>query len=425
MKCYLIGIKGSGMAGLALLLKSDNYEVCGKDVDRYLKNEDKLKEAKIDILPFEDRSYLEVDLVIIGHDFYHQDLIEELVKAQVPFFEYHRFLNFYIQSDRLISVAGSHGKTTTVKLLITALKEEVSFLEGDGKGNHDDQERYFVLESCEYKDHFLAYHPRYAIITNVEYDHVDYFKNQQQYDDSFLKFIAQSQKAIVDYEFVEKYDLKNAISYGLNEKATYHYLDYKLEKNFISGTIAKDHQILISFKLPLVGEQFLHHLLVIAAFFDLENLDLEQGFKNLCHFKNAERRFDIEEHDQYVLIDDYAHHPQQIEENLKNVIRCYPNYRHYAIFKPDRKSRFEYFFDEFQKILSEYDHAYVLPLPDNQENKGTDVSRIANEKITFLETPNALKDKHHFKAKSTYSLMSSKSLSEISKIIKQIDFKEK
>ena len=158
MKCYLIGIKGSGMAGLALLLKSDNYEVCGKDVDRYLKNEDRLKMAKINILPFDDRSYLEADLVIIGHDFYHQDLIEELVEAQVPFFEYHRFLNFYIQPDCLISVAGSHGKTTTVKLLVTALKEEASFLEGDGKGNHDDQERYFILESFSLSSSLCDYH---------------------------------------------------------------------------------------------------------------------------------------------------------------------------------------------------------------------------------------------------------------------------
>lgn len=413
MKFYLIGIKGSGMAALALLLKSDQYEVVGKDVPHHLFCEDELVKNNIDIFDLDDTSYKNSDIVIIGHNFYKPELIEELERNKQAYFEYHHFLAFYLPKRKLIAISGSHGKTTTVKLLKTALEDKASYLQGDGSGKRIKDESYFILEACEYKDHFLAYTPHYSIVTNVDYDHVDYFKSVEQYEISFLNFINQSQKSIVDYDFAKKYELSNVITIGFDKNADYTYKSYQVNERDIEGIIVNHERTIVSFKLPLMGIHFLHHLLSIAAILDLENLDVERGFKNLTHFKNATRRFAIFEKNNFAIIDDYAHHPNQINANVENVKLRYPSYKHYAFFKPDRKSRFEYFMAGFKSTLEKFDKAFIFDLPINEENKGVDIKMITCEKIIYIKVINELDNYLNYDEKATYSLMSSKSLDDI------------
>lgn len=111
---------------------------------------------------------------------------------------YHEFLGQLVQEYTSVSVAGTHGKTTTTGMLshVMSLVAPTGYLIGDGTGEMPENSKYFVLESCEYQRHFLAYEPQYAIITNIELDHVDYYKDMADYCNAFETFANQVKKAL-------------------------------------------------------------------------------------------------------------------------------------------------------------------------------------------------------------------------------------
>ena len=148
MKFYLIGIKGSGMASLFCMLKDDGYEVIGSDVDNYIYTEEILQQRKAVILPLSDKTYLNNCFVIIGHDFIEPYIISDLKKNNIPYLEYHKFLNFYINKNKLVSIAGSHGKTTLSSLLSHSINS--SYLIGNGNGKMDNNSKY-LDEICKIK----------------------------------------------------------------------------------------------------------------------------------------------------------------------------------------------------------------------------------------------------------------------------------
>ena len=159
------------MSALANILLDDNYIVEGCDIDSYIFTETLLRERNVNIYslnhPIPDDA-----IIIIGHDFVDKYIKKVLKQKSIPYFEYNDFLDFYINKNKLICVSGSHGKTTIVGLLSTAIKES-SFLRGVGTGNKSINEDFFYLESCEYKDHYQKYNPKFIVISNIDYDHVD------------------------------------------------------------------------------------------------------------------------------------------------------------------------------------------------------------------------------------------------------------
>ena len=183
----MVGIKGSGMSSLAQILDDDHYNIVGSDVDKYIFTEESLLKRNIKIESLNSQNYKNADLLIVGHDFMDNYFLNILRKNNIPFLEYNEFLNFYINKSRLVSICGSHGKTTLSKM-ITLIDDKYSYLVGDGEGKKSKNEEFFILESCEYKNHFLKYNPFFLIITNIDYDHIDYFKNEEEYINSFKKF---------------------------------------------------------------------------------------------------------------------------------------------------------------------------------------------------------------------------------------------
>ena len=121
------------MAALASLLDDEGYTVSGSDVRHKCLTDDKLLTRGIHLFKLNDKEYLKYDVVIIGHDFYKEELIKELEDNNKIFFEYHEFLDFYLNKEKLISICGSHGKTTLVNLL-SSLEPSSSYLRGDGEG---------------------------------------------------------------------------------------------------------------------------------------------------------------------------------------------------------------------------------------------------------------------------------------------------
>ncbi|HQZ19876.1 MAG TPA: Mur ligase domain-containing protein, partial [Trichococcus flocculiformis] len=166
---HFVGIKGSGMSALALILHGKGYRVQGSDVETYFFTQKGLDDASITIMPFNEANITPGLTVIAGNAF--PDSHEEIAKAKelgLTVIRYHDFIGELIKNYTSVAITGSHGKTSTTGLLSHVLDgiAPTSYLIGDGTGFGREDAEYFVLEACEYRRHFLAYSPDYAIITN-------------------------------------------------------------------------------------------------------------------------------------------------------------------------------------------------------------------------------------------------------------------
>ena len=221
---HFVGIKGSGMSSLAQIMHDLGHEVQGSDIETYVFTEVALRNKGITILPF-DANNIKEDMVIIqGNAF--PDSHEEIVKAhqlKLDVIRYHDFLGHVINQYTSVAVTGAHGKTSTTGLLSHVMNgdKKTSFLIGDGTGMGLPGSYYFAFEACEYRRHFLSYDPDYAIMTNIDFDHPDYFKDVDDVFDAFQEMAHNVKKAIIawgDDEHLRKLEADVPIYYyGFNE----------------------------------------------------------------------------------------------------------------------------------------------------------------------------------------------------------------
>jgi UDP-N-acetylmuramate--alanine ligase len=197
---HFVGIKGAGMSSLAQIMHDLGNEVQGSDIESYVFTEVALKNKGIKILPF-DANNIEEDMVVVqGNAF--PDTHEEIVRAhelKLDVIRYHDFLGHVIDQYTSVAVTGAHGKTSTTGLLSHVMNgdKKTSFLIGDGTGLGIPASEYFAFEACEYKRHFLSYHPDYAIMTNIDFDHPDYFKDIDDVVSAFQEMSHNVKKAII------------------------------------------------------------------------------------------------------------------------------------------------------------------------------------------------------------------------------------
>ena len=200
---YFIGIKGTGMAALATMLHDIGEEVMGSDLEKHFFTEDELVKRNITILPFNKDNIKDNYTVIIGNAF--KEDFEEVVAARnnptCKCYRYHEYLGKLMDDYKTISICGSHGKTTTTTMMSQMFSsfKPTGYLIGDGQGYLTKDSEYLCVESCEYRRHFLAYHPEYAVITNIEIDHVDYFKDEADYLSAYQEFVNNVKEAVLYY----------------------------------------------------------------------------------------------------------------------------------------------------------------------------------------------------------------------------------
>ena len=411
MKFYLVGIKGSGMAALAGILQDDGHEVSGVDLNHKVFTEDELKNRGIIYQEFSDNFVYphDIDLFVIGHNFMSEDIIQSILKLNKPYKEYNEFIALYFKDLYQIAIAGTHGKTTTTGYFYYGLKNYVStsMLRGDGTGIGGFQNNFIVYEACEYKEHFLKYKPNTIIITNIDYDHVDYFKNKRQYNGAFNKFAKNAKTVFIKYEDRNKIHHSHIITFGDNEKADYYYKDLVLI-NGIKGDVYYKNQYLITVELPIYGKYNAEHILALIAFLHQNNFNLQEALKNFYHLPCIKRRLQQKIIARDVFIDDYAHHPNEIEASLENVRLMYPRHRVVAIFKPDRYSRLVEFQKEFKRTLLKFDKAYILPL--YEKTSENTILLKANTRISYVDTLDELVSEEKDKKNTVYLFMSSKNI---------------
>ena len=390
---YFIGIKGTGMAALACMLHDLGHFVSGSDLENHYFTEEGLRDRGIPIYDFDEANIKDNTFVIIGNAFLENFPEVEAARKNptCTCARYHEFVGEFIKPYHTIAVSGSHGKTTTTGLLASALKTEknTGWLIGDGSGHIQADTEYFCLEADEFRRHFLAYHPEYAIITNVDIDHVDYFKNKEDYRSAYESFSTQVSKGIVICgEDAEARNLKLSENvphywYGLKET------DDIYAANVVEGNRDMEFDVYFQgnlfghFKLPFVGHHLLLNSLGVIGIGILEGLSPSSLETGLSQFEGVKRRFVIEEIGEDVYIDDYAHHPTEVRVTIETARLRYPDRKLVAIFKPHRASRVLYFADDFAKALQKADAVYLCDftsIDDAQDGVDLDITYL-QEKI--------------------------------------------
>lgn len=420
---YFIGIKGTGMAALAGICHDLGYEVSGSDLPDHFFTEEGLRKRGIPIYTFSAKNVPEEAIVVQGNAFSDDHPEVRAAKEKgLKIYSYHDFVGELIRPYRSIAVSGSHGKTTTSTLLrdMLAYSQNTAYLIGDGRGKVSDFDQYFVLEACEYRRHFLAYHPEIAIMTNFEIDHVDYFKTEEDYLSAYEDFSANVSELLIVWgedPHLEKMNLKTkeVWTYGFSERMDLSARNIeRLRDRSIFDLYFKGEKI-HRFNLPIVGDHMILNALATIAVGLYESIDPHLIEAGLQSFEGAIRRFVIEEGQENVYIDDYAHHPTEIDVTLKAAKQRYPDREIVAVFKPHRSGRLQYFAQDFADSLKQADKVYLVPfssIDDFDDGADMDVDALvpAIDGAEVLEEDEKAVERLAKHAPCVYVFMSSKDI---------------
>ena len=377
MKYYMAGIKGAGMSALALLLSDLGFDVVGyDDAKDHRFTEDKLLERGIKIYS-EENSELDEDCIVIYSPALKLDSHPELVKATnmgLKIYEYQEMLGKLTKKFETICISGCHGKTTTTSMLSHIISDidKCNYLIGDGRGHGDRESNKFILESCEYRRHFLAYEPEYVIITNIDMDHTDYYKSMDDMILAYQEFANKADKMVIacgDDPYTHMLEVNPQIYYyGINEDNDIQARDIEYRNDGTSFDVYVEDEYYGHFDLPLFGKHMLLNALAVIAVCHYERYEAKEVSKSLKTFKGAERRFKETFIGDNVIIDDYAHHPTEVKVTIKGARQKYPDKKIIAVFKAHTFSRVEEFSEEFASALNLADKAYVMDINYDREN---------------------------------------------------------
>jgi UDP-N-acetylmuramate--alanine ligase len=377
---HFVGIKGSGMSSLALVLFEKGYQVQGSDVEEYFFTQRDLEKAGIAILPFSADNITKDMLVIAGNAF--PDSHEELVRAKelgAEVIRYHDFIGRFIQPYTSVAVTGSHGKTSTTGLLSHILTgiAPTSFLIGDGTGHGDPNAEFFAFEACEYRRHFLAYSPDYAIMTNIDFDHPDYYKSIEDVFSAFQTMAEQVKKGIFAYGD-DKYlrQLKTEVPvyyYGLNEDDDIQARNIQRTTQGSSFDVYHKDEKIGHFVLPAFGQHNIMNALGVIAVAYFEKLDMAKVAEEMLTFAGVKRRFTEKNVSDMIIVDDYAHHPTEIVATIDGARQKYPDKEIIAVFQPHTFTRTIALMDEFAAALDLADHVFLCDIFGSAREQQGDV----------------------------------------------------
>ena len=397
---YLIAICGTGMASLAGLLQKSGYQVTGSDANIYPPMSTLLKSSGIDIKPGYQRKNItgNIDQVIIGNAV-TKDNPEVLAVQEkgIPYISFPEAINkFYLKNQKSLVITGTHGKTTTTALLswiLHSAKRKPGFMVGgwmkNFDGNHAISEgEFFVSEGDEYDTaffdkgpKFLHYSPFASILTGIEFDHADIYRDLEHVKDSFQKFVkiihpsgfllaAFSDKNVKDV-------LANAPcqveTYGFSSSADWVIDGYKFEDGKGHFTLIHQSVKIANFHLPMIGRHNIENATSVAVMSLKLGLTTEEIQKGFQTFKGIKRRQEVVGVKNGVtIIDDFAHHPTAIKLTLEAVKEAFPNQRIWAIFEPRSATcKRKFFEDRLPKSFSPADQVIISDLyaPDKIDPK--------------------------------------------------------
>lgn len=404
---HFIGIGGISMSGLAEVLLDRGFTVSGSDA-----KQSELTthlEAKGAVIYYGQRaSNIKPDLDLVVYTAaIHPDNPEyvEVKKNNIPMLTRAELLGQMMKNyEYAIAVSGTHGKTTTTSMLAQILLEADTdptisvggILPSIGGNIRVGQSSVFVTEACEYTDSFLSFFPTMEIILNIEEDHLDYFKDITQIRNSFHQFakmlptdgVLVINREIDQYEqVIEGLECK-VLTCGLHQES-----DYQAQ-NIVYDEFARPTYELIvkgahmgAITLGVQGEHNVHNSLAAIALCQAMELSMESIKKGLLKFTGTNRRFEKKgELAGITIIDDYAHHPKEIEVTLE-AAKKYPHKKLWCVFQPHTYTRTKAFLNEFAKALSLADEVIISDIYAAREMDNLGISsKDLVDKIEELHT---------------------------------------
>lgn len=394
---YFIGIKGVGMTALAQVYHSRGYRVLGSDVETYFHTQQVLDEHEIFYYQEFSSQNLpqEVDQVIVSSAYYSAAGLSDNVEVQecqrqgIPLQTYSQALGEVSRDFYTLAVTGSHGKTTTSAWLGYALQElgnnpyvlvgsQVPDFGGNARiGNN--RSVYCVLEADDYQNHFLDLAPQAEIILNIDYDHPDFFPNEQTYISSYIDFIhLLPEKRLVilcgDDPIIKDHILTNHELYSKYQLITYGYQKHNIMQLMDDNTIWHEQEKLGSLHSALLGKHNRLNALAVVSMVYWLGYEMEDVLPALESFQGTKRR--LEYYGQHSsgaqVFDDYAHHPQEIQATLSALREKYPHQRLVCLFQPHTFSRTKTFLEQFAQSFSQADKVYLAPIYGSaREEQGT------------------------------------------------------
>ena len=372
---YFIGIGGIGMSAIARFCKFKGANVSGYDRTPSALTK-ALESEGIQVHYNDDPSQIPADIqnTLIVYTPAVPNTLAELSIAREKGYNVikrSKMLGELTHGETCLAVAGTHGKSTTTGILghVLSLKDQCAYLIGDGHGYMPEKAKHFVLESCEFQRHFLAYHPDYAIITNIDMDHVDYYKDMDDYISAFQSFANQVKKHIVifgdDPHLTKMHYHVPVTTYGMKDGNDYQAAHIEQGPFGMHFDCVHDGKVLAHVELNEVGDPFLQDALGCFALAHELGMPADLIVEGLKGYKGIARRFVINKVKDSILVDDYAHHPTAIRYMIDAVRKKYPDKKIVALYKPDRYSRLQYFLDDFANSLNTADQVCLLDFPKN------------------------------------------------------------
>jgi UDP-N-acetylmuramate--alanine ligase len=411
---HFIGIGGSGLSAIARILLESGYTISGSD-RQITPIMEQLERAGVRIMIGHHPNHVTgADLVIrssaVGND------NEEVLAAQasgIPVLKRADIFQYLTEDRKVIAVAGTHGKTTTTAMLswmLMSIGLDPSFIIGGvsqnlGTNAHSGKGEHFIVEADEYDRMFLGLRPKIAVVTNIEHDHPDCYPTPEDYYEAFVEFVK-----LIDAKGIlvactdnpgstrllqqAKIQGLKTVSYGFGSKSDESGPDYKAHNLFLNEngknqyTLLKFNQALAEVLLQVPGDHNARNALATLVVADQLSLSIGDAARSLAEFRGTERRFDIRgEVGGITIIDDYAHHPSEIQATLSGARSYYGSRPIWAVWQPHTYSRTQLLFDEFVNAFNDADHVLVTEIYSAREKSPENFS--ARRIVDTMEHPDA------------------------------------
>lgn len=374
MKYHFIGIKGSGMSALAQILFDLGNHVQGSDVPHHLYSEEGLLKRNIKIFTFDKKNITEDLIIVVGNAFDDSNIeLQRAKELNLKIYKYTELLGELINKYNTLAICGTHGKTTTTSLISFIFENTLgtNYLIGDGTGFAAKDNDRFIVEACEFRRSFLHYYPNDIIITNIDLDHMDYFKDLDDIKDAFINFLDHSKNIIIgcgDDLNIRSLN-KDIIYYGFNKNNDLIINNLVLDENGSSFDLTYKSNLLGTFKINLYGKHMVLNSSASILYCYLNGISLEDIKKYLPMFKGAKRRFKETIIGETILIDDYAHHPTEIKTTIESARQKYPNKRIVSVFFENTFSRTKSLYKDYVNVLKESDVVFITDIISDREKK--------------------------------------------------------
>ncbi|RPG95948.1 MAG: UDP-N-acetylmuramate--L-alanine ligase [Candidatus Pelagibacter sp. TMED165] len=424
---HFVGIGGIGMSGLAQVMKIMGFNIQGSDLG-YNRNSDNCKKIGIKIFKGHHLKNISRATIIVKSSAIKTNNIELVgaIKRKLPIYERADMLANIVALKKNIVITGSHGKTTTTSLVSKILSEAkldptiinggvINSIKNNAKFGKGD---WAVLEADESDGSFLKFPINYSVVTNLDHEHLDYYKSYKNLENSFIKFINKTPpigKCIVCLDnlklkkILKQVKSNNYLTYGFNKRSNYQILNIKtnLKNSFfdLKINIYRKRNYIKNINLNLIGRYNISNAAAAIAICDNLGINHDIIKRALKKFSGVQRRMTkIFTKNKNNFYDDYAHHPTEIESVLSSVKEVYKNRKIITIFQPHRYSRVKILKKEFNKCFKKTNLLILCPIfpagekKDKKFNEDNFAKSIAkNSKVQVVNIKNEIDIKKYLK----------------------------